>query len=153
MLRALTAQQADAAFRYITRIAFVSMSLIALVLFVFADQAVIIFSLDPSLEPYRDMYAYGLRVYMLCIPFMAVMDMGGALLQALRRARIPMYTAFIRNIIRITLIVLSTTMEEVFWSVFVIEVIGGSLNLILSRWSFRRYRRFVSSPPAQGTAF
>ena len=146
------ADKADAAFRYITRIAFVSMSLIALVLFVFADQAVIIFSLDPSLEPYRDMYAYGLRVYMLCIPFMAVMDMGGALLQALRRARIPMYTAFIRNIILITLIVLSTTMEEVFWSVFVIEVIGGSLNLILSRWSFRRYRRFVSSPPAQGTA-
>lgn len=143
------AEKASTAFRYITRIALISMSLIALVLFIFADQAVVILSMDSTLEPYRDMYAYGLRVYMVCIPLLALIDLGGAMLQALRKARIPMYTAFIRNIVLITLICFCTTMEEVFWSVFVIEVIGGALNYGIARWALYRYRRFVGRPSTE----
>ena len=71
------------------------------------------------------------------------------MLQALRKARIPMYTAFIRNIVLITLICFCTTMEEVFWSVFVIEVIGGALNYGIARWALYRYRRFVGRPSTE----
>ena len=142
------AEKARAAFSYITCISLVSMSLLAAAIFVFADQFVIPLSMDASLEPYRDMYAYGLRVYMLCIPFLALIDLGGALLQSLRRARIPMATAFIRNIILIVMIAFCTTMEQVYWSVLVIEVIGGSLNLILGMWALGRFRRYGCSAPA-----
>jgi hypothetical protein len=38
-------------------------------------------------------------------------------------------------------------MEEVFWAVFSIEVLGGSLNLILARWSMRRFRRYMCANP------
>ncbi len=121
----------------------------ALVILIFADMFVIPLSLDPSLEPYRDIYAYGLRVYMLCIPFLALIDLGGALLQSLRKAKIPMVTALLRNVILLVLIILSSTMEEVFWSVFAIEVLGGSLNYLLGRWSLNRFRRFSCPSPAQ----
>ncbi len=141
------ADKADAAFRYISRIALISMSVIALIILAFADWFVIPMSTDPTLEPYRDIYAYGLRVYMLCIPFLGLIDLGGSLLQALRKARFPMYTAFVRNIILIALIAFCSTMEEVFWAVFSIEVLGGSLNLILARWSLRRFRRYMCANP------
>ena len=143
------ADKAYTAFRYISRISLISMSVIALVILIFADIFVIPLSLDPSLEPYRDVYAYGLRVYMLCIPFLALIDLGGALLQSLRKAKIPMITALLRNVLLLALIILSSTMEEVFWSVFVIEVLGGSLNYLLGRWSLNRYRRFSCPSPAQ----
>ena len=141
-LGARDADKAEEAFRYISKISLISMSAIALVILIFADWFVIPLSMDESLEPYRDIYAYGLRVYMLSIPFLALIDLGGSLLQALRRARFPMYTAFLRNIVLILLITMCTTMEEVFWSVFAIEVLGGSLNYILGRWFLARFRRY-----------
>lgn len=141
-------QKADTAFRYISAITLVSMSLLALVIFVFADYFVIPLSTEESLVPYRDMYAYGLRVYMACIPFLAMIDLGGAMLQAMRHARMPMFTALIRNIVLIVLIVFAGTMEEVYWAVFAIEVLGGLMNMVLCRWTLHRFNRFRCGSPA-----
>ncbi len=137
--------KADAAFRYISVLSLVTMCAISLTIAVFADYAVIPLSTEESLVPYRDMYAYGLRVYMACIPFLALIDLGGALLQSLRQAKLPMYTALIRNIILIVLIAVCTEMEQVYWAVFAIEVIGGVMNLALCRWAMGRFRRFRCS--------
>ncbi len=141
-------EKARTAFLYISKISLIAMTVIAAVIFVFAETFIIPMSLDPSLEPYRDIYVYGLRVYMLCIPFLACIDLGGAMLQALRRAKIPMYTAFLRNFVLLGLIVLCTTMEEVYWSVFAIEIIGGSLNMAMGLWALGRFRRYSCSSPA-----
>ncbi len=138
-------EKADTAFRYISVLTLASMSGLALFIAVFADYMVIPLSTEASLVPYRDMYAYGLRVYMACIPFLALIDLGGALLQSLRQAKIPMYTALIRNIILIVMLVFCTTMEQAYWAVFAIEVIGGTLNLVLCRWAMGRFRRFRCS--------
>ena len=52
-------------------------------------------------------------------------------------------------VLLLILIILSSTMEEVFWSVFVIEVLGGLLNYMIGRWSLSRFRRFSCPSPAQ----
>ncbi len=137
--------KADTAFRFISVFSLAAMCGLALIIAVFADYMVIPLSTEASLEPYRDMYAYGLRVYMACVPFLALIDLGGALLQSLRQAKIPMYTALIRNIILIVMIAFCSTMEQVYWAVFAIEVIGGTLNLVLCRWAMGRFRRFRCS--------
>lgn len=134
--------KADKAFWYISKIALTVMTVTAAVIFIFADWFVIPFSMEESLVPYRDMYAYGLRVYMACIPMLAFVDLAGSYLQSQRLAQISMATAFVRNIILIAIICMCTTMEQVYWAVFAVEIIGGAMNLAFSRWGLARFRKY-----------
>lgn len=134
--------KAGMAYRHGLMISMVSMGAMAFIVLLAADYLMIPFAMDDSLLEYRGIYAYGLRVYMVCIPFLCLIDVCGSFMQSMRHAKIPMLTALARNVFLVSVLTACTTMELVYWAVFATEVIGGLLNLMLASWTFSRFKRF-----------
>lgn len=140
--------KAEMAYRHGMKVALASMSAMAFAGLILADYLVMPFTMDGSLEEYRGVYAYGLRVYMISVPFLCLVDLCGSFMQSLRHANIPMVSALLRNVFLVSAIVMCDTMEGVYWAVFATEVLGGMANLLFASWTFSRFKRFKCSAPS-----
>ena len=121
--------KAETGFRYSLTLTMVVMTAIAAVLFVFADWVIIPFTYSESMVEFRPEFAHVLRIYALLIPFIGMIDIGSSILQSLRLAQIS-----------------SVSLDAIYWSLFVAEVVGGLLMLWLAREGFRHYRHGREKP-------
>lgn len=134
--------KAETAYRYSLVVSVGVMTVIAIVLFVFADWLIVPFTYAPTMAQYRDEFAHVLRIYALLIPFMALIDVASSMLQALRMAQISMVSSFLRNLVVIILLYFASTvsLDAIYWSLVVAEVFGGLLMVWLARSGFRHYK-------------
>lgn len=134
--------RAETANRYSLRLVTVLLVVFAAVLFVFADWAVIPFTLSESMAELRPEFAHVLRIYAVLIPFMGVIDVGSSVLQSLRLAQMSLAASFVRNLIIVVFLIFAcrVSMDAIFWSLVAAEVVGGALMLWLARREFRRVR-------------
>ena len=141
--------RANTAYRYSTKIALLSMTGIAVVLFVFADWLIIPFTLSESMVPLRPDFAHVLRIYAVLIPFMGLVDIGSSILESLRKAQITMLSSFLRNIIIVAFLVVACTMsmDAIFYSLVVSEIIGAALMMWLASREFRRAKEHPETVP------
>lgn len=120
-------RKAERGYRYALAITMVPLIAIGIFLFVFADYCVIPFTYTGSMAEYRDEFAHVVRIYAMFIPFIGLIDIGSSVLQSLRMAQVSMLSSFARNVIIVVLLFFSYTvsMDAIYWSIFVAEVIGG----------------------------
>ncbi len=135
------AEKAQKGYRYSLAVTMLWMIVIAAVLFIFADWAIIPFTYSPTMAELRPEFAHVLRIYALLIPFVGMIDIGSSILQSLRMAQISMFSSFARNILIVVLLFLgsSISLDAIYWSLVVAEIIGGSLMLWLAKTGFKHY--------------
>lgn len=133
-------EKAQEANRYSLRITVIAMIVIAAILFVFADWALIPFTLSESMESMRPQFAHVLRIYAVLIPFIGLIDIGSSILQSLRLAQMSMFCSFFRNIIIVVFLVFAChiSMDAIFYSLLVSEIIGGFMMIVLAKKEFDR---------------
>lgn len=134
-------EKAREANRYSIRITMILMVAIAAVLFVFADYAIIPFTLSESMAELRPQFAHVLRIYAILIPFFGLVDIGSSILQSLRLAQMSMVCSFIRNVIILVFLVFAcrVSMDAIFYSLLVAEIIGGVMMVWLAKREFDRH--------------
>lgn len=133
--------KAEEGYRYAFKISMISLTLLAAVLFVFADFFVIPFTYSPSMEALRPEFVRVLRIYSTFIPFVGMMDIGSSILQSLRMAQISMVSALLRNLMLIALFYFASkiSMDMIYWSLAATQVAGGLMMMGLAVWGYRRY--------------
>lgn len=133
-------RRAAEACAYTLRITMIAMVVIAVLLFVFADWAVLPFTMSESMAELRPEFADVVRIYAVLIPFMGLIDVGSSVLQSLRLAQLSMLSSFARNIIIVAFLFFasSVSMDAIFYSLVVAEFIGGALMMWLAMREFRK---------------
>ena len=134
-------QKAEKGFRYAFTVTTIVMIILSVLVIVFAEYLIIPFSTSESMVPYRAEMAFGLRIYALTFVFMGMIDIGSSILQSLRMATASMFMSFVRNIILVGLLFFAHNMDDIYWQLFVIEVIGGTLMMWMAIHEFRKYKR------------
>ena len=121
---------------------------IAAFLFVFADWAIIPFTYSESMVEYRPVFAHVLRIYALLIPFIGLIDIGSSILQSLRLAQVSMFSSFARNILIVVLLFFasSVSLDAIYWSLVIAEIVGGALMIWLAKTGLKHYRRGRERP-------
>ena len=142
--------KAERGYRYSFTVTMILMVGIAAVLFVFADWMIIPFTYSESMVEYRPVFAHVLRIYALLIPFIGMIDIGSSILQSLRLAQVSMFSSFARNILIVVMLFFasSVSLDAIYWSLVVAEVIGGALMLWLAKVGLKHYRRGRERPRA-----
>ena len=135
-------KKASIGYRYSIALSMVIMVAIAAVLFVFAEWVIIPFTYAPSMAALRPEFVHVLRIYALLIPFIGMIDIGSSILQSLRMAQISMVSSFARNLLIVVLLFFasSVSLDAIYWSLFVSEVIGGLLMLWLAKVGLKHYK-------------
>lgn len=135
--------RAAVANRYTVRLTMAIMVVISALLFIFADYAVIPFTLSESMAELRPMLAHVLRIYALVIPFMGLIDIGSSILQSLRLAQMSMVLAFLRNLFLVVMLFFSYTvsLDALFYSVLATEVFGGLSMIAVAAYEFKKKTR------------
>ena len=123
---------------YAVKITMGPMILIAALLFVFADYAIIPFTLTGSMAEMRSEFAHVLRIYAFIIPFFALADLGSCILQSLRLAQMSMVAAIGRNVLILIFLALTYTisMDAIFYGLLAAEVVGGVAMIWLAKREF-----------------
>ncbi len=134
--------KAEAGYRYSFKIAMAYMIVISVVLFVFAEYCVLPFTYSPSMAELRPEFVRILRIYVIMIPFIGMIDIGSAILQSLRMAQLSMISSLLRNLMLVLLFVVASTvsMDAIYWSLVVTEIVGGLLMMGLAHWGFKKYK-------------
>ncbi len=131
---------------YTLKITLIWMIAFSVLLFIFADYAIIPFTMSPSMEIYRPEFAMVTRLYAVFIPFVGLIDVGSSILQSLRLAQLSMIASFLRNVLIIILMIFTYTisLDAVFYSIFIAEIAGGILMIGMAAYEFRKITRMVS---------
>lgn len=142
--------KAETADRYGMRISLVSMSLIAVLLFVFAEQAMAPLTMSDSMDELMPEFLWTLRIYALCIPFVAVLDIASSVLQSLQLAQISLVCTFGRHGLTVLLLALTYTVSfhAVILSVLAAEAIGAVLMLLAARYEFGKVSSKAAGSPS-----
>ena len=127
--------------RYAIKLTMSIMVAIAALLFVFADYAVIPFTLSESMAELRPMLAHVLRIYAVLIPFMGLIDIGSSILQSLRLAQMSMVLSFLRNLFLVAMLFFShsISLDALFYSVLATEIVGGASMIGVAMHEFRKH--------------
>lgn len=141
-------RKAEEGYRYSYKVTMIVMIAIAAVLFVFADWVIIPFTYSETMIDFRPEFAHVLRIYALLIPFIGMIDIGSSILQSLRLAQVSMLSSFARNILIVVMLFFasSVSLDAIYWSLFVAEVIGGLLMYWLAKVGLKHYRHGRERP-------
>ena len=135
------ADRAAVACRYSLRLTVIAMVAIAVLLFVFADWAMIPFTMSDSMAAIRHEFAHVLRIYAILIPLVGLIDVAASVLESMRLAQLSMVSSFLRNVFILALMAVACTMslDAIFWSLVAAEIVGAAMMLGLAEHEFRKH--------------
>ncbi len=136
-------EKADEAFRYSCKVCVISMTAVAVILFVLADYAVVLFTYTGSMLELRQEFAWVLRVYCSFIPVIGLIDAGSSLLQAMGKADVSLAASFARNLVIIGLLAATSGLSyhAVFYSLSAAELIGVAMMMGAAILLFSKYKK------------
>ena len=124
----------------------------AIILFVFAEPFLSIMTQDESMKGYLESLMWTLRVGVFLIPFSALMGIESSMLQAMKKAKIPMYFYMLWAFGKLGLYALAAygmmgidPYEGIIYSMVLIHVLGGLGLLFLERREFKRLKERVAA--------
>ncbi len=136
---------------FTAKTAFAVGTALAVVIFLFAGILLRVYTHSSSISEYHDEMVHILRIYALFLPFYGMIYVGSSMLSCLRKSPYALMSSFLRNVLLIVLYAISSahTMEWIYWSLCVGEIIGGTFMFALAQWQFRlRYRKMTANIPA-----
>jgi Na+-driven multidrug efflux pump len=143
--------KAEAGYRYSLKITFISMAVISVICFVFADYLMLPFTYSPSMAELRPEFVHVLRIYAPIIVCMGMIDVGSAILQSLRKAQVSMYSTFFRNLLLIAVLYIASgiSMDAIYYGLFLCEIVGVVIMLYPAYLAMRNYKRL--NPPMEAS--
>lgn len=140
-------KKAEKGYKYALFTTTVVLTIIGAFIFVFADYLVIPFTYSGSMESLRPEFAKILRIYSLFIPFFGFIEIGSALLQSIRKSHLSLACSLLRNILIVTLLYFASnvSMDAIYWSLFISEIIGGIMMISLANYEFKKYKNSKES--------
>ena len=147
-------EKAEDGFRYSLRISIGVMSVLTVIMFVFADLLVIPFTLSPDMAELRPEFVRVVRIYAPIVVCLGFMDIASSILQSLRRAQISMWSALVRNVVIVIGLYVASliSLDSIFWTLLLCEIFGAALMMWLAHveWKDYRHSHAVGTPPAEG---
>lgn len=115
---------------------------VAVLLFVFAEPLAGVFINDPSMEQYRDLLTWVLRMFCLLVPFDGMRKLGSCMLQVVRRSKLSTAAMLLWAMIKLVLYWIASTIsfEALIYAAVVSYMIGGLLMMYLSYRNTRTVR-------------
>ncbi|MBP5685314.1 MAG: hypothetical protein J6W72_02655, partial [Candidatus Methanomethylophilaceae archaeon] len=117
---------------------------------VFAEPLMSIMAYEPSMKEMMPKLVWCLGLSAIMLPFLALRGVGAALLQAMKKAKVPMYFDLFWGSVRMVLYALSAygllgvdPFDGIIYIMVVVYSISGVLMNILAVWQFRKLRRVV----------
>lgn len=125
--------KARAGYRYALMLVIGGMSIIAAVLFIFAEWAVVPFTYAPSMAEYHDDFVRVLRIYAVLIPFAGIIDVGSSMLQSLRKSPVSALLALVRNCMVVLLMFFYGPVASIpiFWIPVIAAAATGLMALVI----------------------
>ncbi len=119
---------------------------------VFAEPLMSIMAYEPSMKELMPKLVWCLGLSAIMLPFLALRGVGAALLQAMKKAKVPMYFDLFWGSVRMVLYALSAygllgvdPFDGIIYIMVIVYSISGVLMNILAVWQFRKLRRVVSA--------
>jgi len=145
---------ADYALKLTLSIAVVS----AVIILIFAEPLMSIFTYEESMGAMLPDLTQALRLTCVSMPFMAIKGIGSSLLQAMKKAKIPMYFDLFWSILRLILFALSaygflgflgiTPFQGIMYIMVSLNVCGGYIVMSLAYYQLNKMIRNSSEPVA-----
>lgn len=147
-------KKAEIGYRYSLITATTILTILAIIIFIFADYLVIPFTYSDSMVELRPEFAKVLRIYAIFIPFYGMIDIGSAILQSIRRSHMSLACSLLRNGMILVLLFFASkiSMDAIYWSFLVAEIVGGLGMITLAYYEFEKYKRNMQKDIPEGTA-
>ncbi len=130
------------AYRYTVKIVLLVGIAAAAVLFILAEPFIWILTVEESMAALRPEFVWTLRVSVFLIPFSALMGVGSSMLQALKKAKIPMNFYLIWGFIKLGMYAVAAygfgSFEWIIYSMVLVHVFGGVMLIWLANREFKR---------------
>lgn len=130
-----------------------AISIVATVLiFVFAEPLMSIMTYEESMHSLLDKLVWCLELSCIILPFMALRGVGAALLQSMKKAKIPMYFDLFWGSVRMVLYALSAygllgvdPFDGIIYIMVIVYSLSGVIINALAVWQFKKLRRIIRS--------
>jgi len=126
---------------------------LAMLIFMFADQLVILMTYSESMIDLRPILAWSLRAYCIIIPFYALISLGSSILQTVRMSKKATIAVLLINMLKLSLMGIGCmySFEAIFYALIISNTMGGVLMITWAYAEVRRYGRAHIHPPELGT--
>jgi putative MATE family efflux protein len=122
------------------------------VMVVFSDLFMSVFTYEDSMKSMLPDLSQALKLIALCMPFMAIKGVGTSILQAMKKAKIPMYFDLFWTIVRLILFALSAygylgvdPFQGIMFIMVSLNVYGGAIVMMLALWQLRKLSKAFSA--------
>ncbi len=145
-------ERLKAGYYFSTASAFIVAVILALFIYVFADQCMYLFTYASDTGAHREEMVHVVRIYVRFLAFYGLIFVGSSMLSCLRKSGWSLMSSFLRNVLLIVLYLIASGhgMEWIYWSLTIGEIVGGIFMILLAQVMFQR--RYRSMPPVQNAA-
>ena len=121
----------------------------SVLLFIFAEPLVTVLTLEDTMAELRPEFVWTLQVSVLLIPFSALMGIGSSMLQALKRARIPMNYYMLWGFLKLGMYAVAAyaygSYELIIYSMVLVHVFGGICLIYLANREYAKAEKKVAA--------
>lgn len=121
----------------------------SVLLFIFAEPLVTVLTLEDTMAELRPEFVWTLQVSVLLIPFSALMGIGSSMLQALKRAKIPMNYYMLWGFLKLGMYAVAAyaygSYELIIYSMVLVHVFGGICLIYLANREYAKAEKKVAA--------
>ena len=121
----------------------------SVLLFIFAEPLVTVLTLEDTMAELRPEFVWTLQVSVLLIPFSALMGIGSSMLQALKRAKIPMNYYMLWGFLKLGMYAVAAyaygSYELIIYSMVLVHVFGGICLIYLANREYAKAEKKVAT--------
>ncbi len=140
-------EKMNVAYKYTVKIVVGFGILAAAILFILAEPFIWILTVEESMAALRPEFVWTLRVSVFLIPFSALMGVGSSMLQALKKAKIPMNFYLLWGFLKLGMYAVAAygfgSFEWIIYSMVLVHVFGGVMLIWLANREFKRAQQKV----------
>ena len=138
----------EEAFRYSVKMGLIISMLAAVVLFVFAEPFMSLMTIEESMSEHLAKLVWTLRVSVFIMPFLCVAGSCSSLLQAIKKAKIPMYVYMVWGVLKLSMYAVACygllgvdPFDGIIYCMVIVHVILFLAMWILARREFNKLKR------------
>jgi len=128
----------------------------AIILFVFAEAFMSFLAYEESMQEILPLFTWTLQASVLLIPFSAMMGVASSMLQAMKKARIPMYYYMLWGFVKLSLYALAAygvfgidPFEAIIYCMVAVHIFGAVCLIYFARSEYRKLKKAVEAAAEQ----
>ena len=125
---------------YSVKLTLFIVSVLAILMFIFAEQLADVFMNDPSMEQYKDMLVWIIRMYCFLIPFDGMRKLGSCMLQVVRKSKLSTIAMLFWAVVKLFMYWIASmfSFEAIIYCAVIAYAFGGLMMMYLSYKNTRR---------------